>query len=161
MKRLLLALITFLPVSILFLSCGKDDTSPSSQVAAHTYSVGTWYWDAPHHYVDLEVTELTAANVQSAGVMVYYSVSPGTWISVPYTVYGTVHDYHMGFSYAQNVVEVTWLYDGPSSGSDPNTYYSTTVKCKVVVVPSSVRQANPDLDWNDYEEVKNTFDLKD
>jgi hypothetical protein len=161
MKRTITTLVILSAVSMLYYSCGKDSAAPESQVTAHTYSVSTWYWDAPHHYVDLQIDELTAANVQSAGVMVYYSVTPGTWISVPYTVYGTLHDYHMGFSYAQNVVEVTWLYDGPNSGSDPNAYYSTTVKCKVVVVPSSVRQANPDVDWNNYDQVKRTFHLKD
>ncbi|HTF06238.1 MAG TPA: hypothetical protein VK826_19540 [Bacteroidia bacterium] len=145
---------------LLFDGCNKDET-PQPTVESHTFSVSTWSWNSPHYYVNLAVPELTADNINTAGVMVYYSANPGTWVSVPYTVYGTIHDYHIGFLYAAGTVEVTWLYDGASSGDDPNTYYGTTVKCKVVVVPSSLREANPDLNWDNYAAVKAALQLED
>lgn len=145
-----------------FSGCESEEpVDPAKQVSSHTFSVGSWSYSSPVHYADLPVSEITSANINSAGVMVYYSVYQNVWISVPYTVYGTLHDYHMGFVYDPGTVEVTWMYDGTSAGSDPNTYYGTTVRCKVVVVPSAARLANPDIDWNDYEEVKERFDLKD
>jgi hypothetical protein len=163
MRKSFIILTGLIAALSVFISSGCRDQAvdPATQVSSHTYSVSSWYWSAPHHYVDLGVEELTSSNLNSAGVMVYYSVSSGTWISVPYTVYGTVHDYHMGFHYAAGTVRVTWLYDGPSSGSDPNSYYSATVKCKVVVIPSSARLAHPDVDWNNYEEVRQRFHLND
>ena len=153
------AIIFSFMFSVVFTQCKDSAVDPATQVKTHTYSVDTWYWSSPHHYVNLEVPELTASNIQTAGVLVYYSVQPDVWTSVPYTVYGTLHDYHMGFRYASGLVEVNWMYDGTSSGDDPNTYYSTIVKCKVVIVPSSARMANPNLDWNSYEDVCNRFGL--
>jgi hypothetical protein len=155
------SIIFLFTLSVLIVQCEDPAVDPATQVKSHTYSVGTWYWSSPHHYVNLDVPELTASNVQTAGVLVYYSSQPNVWTSVPYTVYGTLHDYHMGFRYAENLVEVTWMYDGASAGDDPNTYYSTTVKCKVVIVPSSARMANSDLDWNNFEEVQKRFDLRE
>lgn len=141
--------------------CKKESTSEATKVTAHTYTVNSWAFDSPNYYTDLDVPELTSDNLNSAAVMVYYSVSQGVWISVPNTVYGTLHDYHMGFLTSVNRVEVTWFYDGTSNGSDPNTYYSTSVMCKVVVIPSSQRNANPDIDLTDYEQVKARFHLAD
>jgi hypothetical protein len=67
----------------------------------------------------------------------------------------------MGFNTTVGQVEVTWFYDSSlSSGSDPNAYYGTTVRCKVVI-PPTMKLANPDLDLKDYEAVKKRFKLKD
>jgi hypothetical protein len=149
-------------VLLTFSGCDSEEpVDPAKQVSAHTFSISNWNYASPEHYADLPVAAITSANINSVGVMVYYSAYPDVWVSVPYTVYGTVHDYHMGFLYDPGTVEVTWMYDGTSMGSDPNTYYGTTVKCKVVVVPSTARLANPNLDWNDYEQVKRRFHLKD
>lgn len=142
-------------------ACKKETVSASSKVTSHTFNVTSWGWDSPNYYTDLGVAEITADNLNSVAVMVYYSVSQGVWISVPNTVYGTLHDYHMGFLTSAGRVEVTWFYDGTSSGSDPNAYYSTNVQCKVVVIPESERKANPDIDLTNYEQVKARFKLAD
>lgn len=162
MKKSLLLYTTaaaFMSTAFFFSGCKDNTANPATQVSSHTFSVNTWYYDSPFHYANLGVSELTSANLNSAGVMVYYSVTPNVWISVPFTVYGTVHDYHMGFAYSPGNVQVTWMYDGTSMGSNPNAYYSTTVKCKVVIVPSSARRANPDVDWDNYDEVRDRFKL--
>jgi hypothetical protein len=148
-------------VSTLFTNCEDSTVDPATQVKAHTFTVTTWYWSTPHHYINLGVPEITSNNLETVGVLVYYSTQSNVWTSVPYTVYETVHDYHMGFRYTPGTVEVNWLYDGPSSGDDPNTYYGVNVKCKVVVVPSSARAAYPGLNWNNYEDVRQQFDLKE
>lgn len=163
MKKIYTTSITllFFMIGILLTNCEDAQVDPATQVKAHTFTVSSWYWSTPHHYTNLAVSEITSANLESVGVLVYYSTQSNVWTSVPYTVYGTLHNYYMGFRYLPGIVEVTWLYDGPSSGSDPNAYYGVNVKCKVVVVPSSAKVANPDLDWNNYEEVSRRFDLKE
>jgi hypothetical protein len=68
----------------------------------------------------------------------------------------------MGFNTRTGSVQVTWVYDSQfSAGDDPNEYYGTTVRYKIVVIPESQRKANPDLDLTNYEAVKATFHLKD
>jgi hypothetical protein len=142
--------------------CKKETPGTTNvNVIAHTYSVSSWQFASPNYYTDLGVAELTSSNINTAAVMVYFSKNPGTWIAVPYTQYETLHDYHMNFLTSAGTVEVRWFYDGTSAGSDPNAYYSATIQCKVVVIPQSVRLANPDLDVTNYNAVKTRFDLKD
>lgn len=148
-------------ISVFLTNCKNSAVDPAAQVKSHTFTVTAWNWSPPHHYVNLAVPEITSSNIETAGVMVYYSTQPNTWTSVPYTVYGTVHNYYMGFRYTPGLVEVTWLYDGLGSGDDPNTYYNTNVKCKVVIVPSSARKANPDINWDNYEDVRQRFGLNE
>jgi hypothetical protein len=66
----------------------------------------------------------------------------------------------MGFVSSIGNIQVTWVYDSSlSSGSDPNTYYGTTIKCKVVIIPPATEKAK--VNMNNYQEVKRAYNLPD
>jgi len=94
--------------------------------------------------------------------MVYFSTTGSSWIAIPYTQYNSPYNYFMGFSTSAGNVQVTWVYDTSlSSGSDPTTYYGANVLYKVIVVPPSAKILKPNVDYKNYEEVKDAFGLKD
>lgn len=104
----------------------------------------------------------TTDNLNSAAIMVYFTTGNNKWTAVPFTQYNSPSNYFMGFNTSVGNVQVTWIYDSSlSSGDSPNTYYGVTVQCKVVVIPKAAKDAHPNVDLNNYSEVKETFDLKD
>ena len=158
---------------VLFLinGCSKDGaTGPQgpigkdgkTNVITANFTMGSWLYKSPYYYENLYVPELTTQNIDSALVMVYFSTISSNWLALPYTQYNSPSDYYMGFVTSSDTVQVTWVYDGSlSSGKDPNTYYQTTVKCKVVVIPPNERRAHPNVNHHDYAEVKAAYNLKD
>lgn len=164
-KLQITGILLLLISSLLVNGCKKEGPpgpAGNANVTSRTFYVSSWSWDSPNYYADFNVPELTADNINSAAVLVYFRTTSGTWYAVPYTQYTSSSDYHMGFITVAGTVEVTWFYDNPlSSGSDPNAFYGTTVYYKVVVIPPAERKANPNLDLNNYEAVKAAFHLKD
>lgn len=155
---------------LLFIGCEKgndgEDGAPgkngSSNVESRTFSVSSWSYSSPFHYTNLSVPELTQQNINSAGVMVYFSTTGTDWVAVPYTQYNSPYNYFMGFNTSVGIVQITWVYDTSlSQGSDPTTYYGVNLLYKVVVVPPSAKILYPNIDYKNYSAVKETFHLKD
>ena len=142
---------------------GEKGDPGNTGVTSTTFMMNNWLWSAPYHYSNLNVPALTTSNASSAAVMVYFNTDGGNnWIALPYTQYHSPSNYYMGFNTNVGIVQVTWVYDSSlSSGDNPNVYYSSTVRCKVVVIPPAMKLANPDLDIKDYEAVKKRFKLKE
>lgn len=138
---------------------GKDG---SSNVSATVFQVSSWTWSSPNYYVNLNVPEITSANITSAAIMVYFTTDGNKWTAVPFTQYHSPSNYFMGFNTSINRVQVTWIYDSSlSQGDNPNVYYGVTVQCKVVVIPKAAKAAHPNVDLNNYNEVKKIFKLLD
>jgi hypothetical protein len=139
---------------------GQTGKNGTQKVISSTFTMNSWSFTAPYYYMNLHVPELTANNVDSALVMVYFSTIGSNWFALPYTQYHSPYNYYMGFVASADTVQVTWVYDTSlSSGSDPNTYYGTTIKCKVVVVPPAMRK--PNVNHLSYLNVKAAYNLKD
>lgn len=162
-KLILLALI----LTTVFNSCEKGETGipgkdGNANVTSSNYSVNSWTYSSPYYYVNLNVPALTVENINTAGVMVYFSFTGDRWIALPYTQYTTSSNYFMSFITTTGNVQVTWVYNNTlSSGDDPNTFYSTKVLCKVVVIPPYAQSLKPNIDYKNYNEVKAAFNLKD
>ena len=139
---------------------GPAGQNGNTKVISATFAMSSWSYASPYHYRNLSVPELTANNVDSAMVMVYFSTTGAEWLALPYTQYNSPYNYYMGFSCTNAQVQVTWFYDSSlSQGSDPNTYYGTTVKCKVVIIPPARKRRH--INHMNYEEVKTSYNLAD
>jgi hypothetical protein len=136
---------------------GKDG---SSNVSATVFQASSWSWSAPNYYINLNVPEITSDNLTSAAIMVYFTKDNTKWIAVPFTQYNSPYNYLMGFNTSIGQVQVTWIYDSSlSSGDNPNIYYGVTTQYKVVVIPKGAKAAHPDVNLNNYSEVKKAFNI--
>jgi hypothetical protein len=163
--KLISRLILSVLLILVFNGCNKGkDGAPgkdgSSNVTARTFSVTSWSSNSSRYFAQLTVPELTSSNINSASVQVYYGTVANNWLAMPSTVVASTN-YFWSFLTTVNLIEVRWDYNGIGIGDDPNTYYGTTMNIKVVVVPPAQLKANPNVDWKDYQEVKERFDLKD
>lgn len=161
MKKVLQAiLITISVISIN--SCKKgDEAKPgNANVKAQTFSVPTWSNNPDKWYALLPMPEITASNVNSAAIQVYFSKDNNSWTALPNTAVASTN-YFMGYITSVSTVEITWVYNGSGIGNSPNTFYSATSLFKVVVIPPAAITANPDLDLNNYNKVKVGFNLED
>ncbi len=158
-------LIFFWVTTLLTNSCKKEGPAgpvgPAGEVniSSYTFTASSWSSTSSYWYYNFTVPALTSSNIDSAAVQVYASTG-GNWIALPYTEVASTN-YFMGFNTGINNVQVTWIYNGLGLGSSPNSFYTATLRIKVVVIPPSVRKANPDIDYNNYNEVSTTFNLKE
>jgi hypothetical protein len=129
-------------------------------VSSHTFSVPTWTNNGSRWYNEFPVPELTSDNINSASVQVYWGTTSANWVAIPYTFVGTT-DYFMGYLTQVGNIEVRWTYNGVGVGSDPNAVLGGIVQIKVVVIPPAMIKNNPNVNLNNYQEVKQIFNLKD
>ena len=167
-QALKLATAAFLLI-LLINGCKKgDDGVPgtpgkngAANISSRTFTIDNWFYASPFHYVNLNVPELTTTNLNSAGVLVYFTTKGINWIALPYTQFAATN-YNMGFETSTGTVKITWFYNSSvESGDNPNVYYNTKVQYKVVVIPVAERVLKPNVNYNNYEEVKASFKLND
>ncbi|HEY6162749.1 MAG TPA: hypothetical protein VI112_16080 [Bacteroidia bacterium] len=164
MKKLYNFLFVLVITTLLASGCKKEGPQGppgNANIIHHTFSISSWSNNGYNWYSNLNVSELNSSNINTASVQVYFSVSNGTWVAVPYTEVTSPSNYFMNFLSSAGTVEITWTYNGVGLGSDPNAYYSATVQAKVVVIPPSARMKHPNVDLNNYEEVKKAFGIID
>ncbi len=129
----------------------KGDTGAqgNANVVSQTFTASAWTYSNPQWYENFSVTALTSTIVSAGAVEVYLSANAGTnWTALPYTQYGSVANYVAGYTYGLNSLEVTWIYNSVGSGSDPNTYYSTSAcLIKVVCIAPAIIKKYPGTDW--------------
>lgn len=153
---------------LLLTSCKKGDAGPAgatgatgnANVSETTFQVNSWTSGSSYWLADFNVSALTATNLTSSAVEVFFSTNNGTnWYAVPYTAVGSTN-YFMGFATGANLVEVQWTYNGAGNGSDPNTYFGVTaVLYKIVVIPPAMKI--PNVNTHDYNTLKAVYNLKD
>ncbi|HVA98118.1 MAG TPA: hypothetical protein VNG53_04420 [Bacteroidia bacterium] len=142
---------------------GATGPQGNANVQSAAFTVTSWGYNSPSYYVTLSVPALTASINSSGAVDVYMSFDNGTtWNTVPYDYYQAGGDYLATDYYTTGVVTVNWTYNvSTSTGSDPNSVFSTSTQIKVVCVAPSIIKANPNVNWKNYNEVQRTFNLKD
>ncbi|MDP1803205.1 MAG: hypothetical protein Q8L81_17720 [Bacteroidota bacterium] len=169
MKKILKITILFFLGSIILVINGCKKTGPQGpagpagkdspvNVYSTTFTMSSWSYTSPYYYRNLSVPELTSNNVDSSLVMVYFSTGGSNWFALPYTQYNSPVNYYMGFVSSVGNVQVTWVYNSSlSTGSDPNSYYGTTITCKAVVIPPA--RIKPGVNHQNYDDVKVAYGL--
>ena len=143
---------------------GADGADGNANVVSSTYTIpasSSWAYASPAWSTNLTVPALTSANINTASVQVFVGTVADTWTAIPTTFYGSTNNYLMGFITTIGNIKVTWINNGVGAGSDPNSYFGTTTKFKVVVIPPGMITANPDLDLKNYNQLKGRFNLRD
>jgi hypothetical protein len=152
--------IAILSIAMLIFGCSEDGkpgekgepgNANVNVLADFTILPTDWQTTGNLKYVTISINGLTQNIVNSSAVMVYQkNASTGSYIALPYSYQGI----DRGFAFGLNYIQITL------SASSPITVTGNTI-IKAVIIPSSSRMANPNVNWKNYEEVKSRFNLKD
>lgn len=100
----------------------------------------------------LQIPEITQAVVDKGIVSVFQNYNGGIWDALPYTYNNRQWNYGF-FLGGVNILCVS------NNGTAINNPDAQTFR--VVIISASNKMANPNTNWNNYEEVKNALNLKD
>lgn len=165
MKKLktVLAVVTAAMLMVSFTACKKGDTGPKGDTGAQgpagnanvisgiVYANSTnWFLNNTYWYYDYVVT-LSSDIVDKAAVICYLSDGAGGWGNLPYTgndieIYDTYKAYTISFRVRS------------ASGNTSITNPGAATFKYVIIPPAMIK---PNVNHNNYADVKAAYDLKD
>lgn len=160
MKSKLLLSTICLFVSVMFTECKKEGPpgkDGNANVKSSTLTFSTWTWDTANNfeYADFTWGEITS-DIANTGTVLIYVDTPAGWAPLPRTIYpDQTYSESQRYTYTTGAFKIIvqdsdWLPPSPALG---------TWTIKVVAIEASARMANPDLNWDNYEAVKERFNL--
>ena len=170
MKRTLFSMMAILCASFVFFSCSKDNNTPvtdNSQALTSTFNVKSSDWSSTTggYFVSYNLSELTQSINESGAVWIYYSFdNGGTYELAPSLSRtdknGNIFDFlgESGYDNDGGYVTLTALSYTGNTSTAPN--FNGNLSIKVVSIPSSLYNANQNVNKEDYNSVKRTFNLK-
>ena len=161
-------------VATIVSSCQKDKYQPKGDYQpAGDYGNGTitysntvnltgWtsdYDDGTNFtfHIDVLWSSITSW-VKDNGIVMVYAKSGAEWVALPANFSGSGYSisYNFSFDVGKVTIEASG-YDTPS----PNTVDFDGTLVRIVVISEAGKLANPNVNYNDYNEVKRIFNLKD
>ena len=158
MKKLLVIILS-VSVSASFNSCRGPEGPPGLNGVANivAYDIVTnnasWSYDYSNdlYYTDAQIPDITQAVIDGGTVQAFYSNADFSYfIALP----TTESLLWIGYSYFAGIGEID---EGLTDGTQPNN--PGTQYFKFVVIPPAARQANPDVNWNDYNDITRHFKI--
>lgn len=154
-------------IGLLFIVSGCRKEGPAGQagedgnanVKSSTITFSGWIWQSSNAWSQADFTwpVLTSSIVNSGAMYVYLNTAYG-WAQLPRVIYPT-SSYSQTQRFYYNVNSFTIIVQD-SDLLQPSPALGTWT-IKVVAVDASIRLANPDLDWSNYEAVRARLQLKD
>ncbi len=156
-------IILLFAVVFAFASCKKGDTGPAgangtngnANVTNSTFTVATSSWVLTGNEYDatLNVPSINQSIIDKGAVNIYVSSDGITWTAMPFSVQG----YEFNYNYSLSTVKIAFSLD---SGNIPSSAPNND-KFKVVVIASSGLIAHPNVNLNNYNDVKAAYQLQD
>ena len=161
MKNTKLTLAALAIVAGAFTSCKKKKAeapaAPASTVQSFTYGTNNFAWTQNGNVFSavLTVDAITTDILSKGTVNVFIGDGTGyNWMSMPVTL--------NGIQWRDNIYIHTVQVNAEESKTGNTSFANPGVQqFKVVVVSSSARIAHPDVDLNNYKEIKEAFHLAD
>jgi len=118
---------------------GPAGPTGNANVKSLTFDVYSWNWSSNNAW--LYSTDITEAIVNSGSVQVYMETSSysGKWAALPFNSSGV----NVIYAYEVNYVNIV-------ASPQPTSHE----RFKIVIIASSARLANPNIDYTNYYEVK-------
>lgn len=156
--------LLFSTALLAFTGCKKDVAGPQGEpgadgnanVTSATISISTWVLSGVRYSATLSIGAITQDVMSNGAVLFYISDGGNGWIAMPYSFY--MSGYQSMF-YADWYLGGATIYNKNSNLSAPA--YPGTRVFKIVTIGGAARLAHQELDYNNYELVKKTFNLKD
>jgi len=155
-KKPLMKKLHILMIGVILLSlgaCKKDkyqEVGDYPEMDSQTATIASWTYSAPSYYGDISNSAITQDVLDNGAVLVYLNASNNNWNQLPLTIYtSSSFSSTLQVSNSLGNVRIFWT---DSDLTQPSTPPSLTFK--VVVLTPKILSENPDLDLNNYEEVK-------
>lgn len=172
MKRTLFSIAAILCASLVFFSCSKDDNSTivDAQALTSVFEVKNTDWQTSSaingYDVTYNLTEITQDITDYGAVWVYYSFDDGISYELAPSLdrtdsKGNTFDFlaQTGTDNQGGYVVLSALKYTGNSNQAPQ-FSNPNILLKVVSIPSSLYQANKNVNKENYNEVKRVFNLK-
>lgn len=145
---------------------GPAGNDGNANVASSTLTVypDDWYLDNGSWRVDFDYDAINSDIYESGAVLVYMETE-GTWRQIPMTFYYSVFNdageeiflsSSLETSFYQGGVSVFWTESDFYEGYRPEQH-----KFRIVAIAASYYKAHPDLDYSNYEAVREALLLED
>ena len=135
---------------------GTTGTNGNANVKSQTFTVNTSYWSLSSgvYSYDKFLPEIGQDIVDNGMVLAYMESSPysETWVALPLSM----KDFEMNYAFWKYYVSFNVSLGSGSTPSNPGN-----ARFKVLIVQGTARLSNPQVDFNDYYQVKTAFNLKD
>ena len=134
---------------------GKDgNANVKTQII--TVTPGEWNTNNSTLYVIKDVSIITSDIANSGAVMVYLkATNSSSYQALPYTWPGN-NERIMRFWYSKGSLEID-IYEENGPASTPTSTYTF----KVVAIEGNLAEKNTNVNYNNYNEVKEYYNLKD
>ena len=135
-------------------------------VASSTVTVfpDDWYWDETSWRVDFDYDAVNS-DIYNSGVVLVYMESDNTWRQIPMTFYYTDYDNQGNLIYCSSSLETSFYVGGVSVFWTENDFYDgyrpDEHRFRLVAISTSYYNAHPDLDYSDYNVLKEALELAD
>lgn len=154
MKKLIFAVVAG---AFVLGSCKKavtehEEDYPHSEVNSTVVTVSNWTGDDAAYFATAQVDFITQ-DIHDNGAVMCYIEDGGTWLAMPVTLSSGSWISHYVFSTQVGGVNLT-VYD--DDGLTPNP---GTTSFKIVAINSVGMTQNPNVNLDNYEEVKKAFDI--
>ena len=138
----------------------------NAYVASSTLTVvpEDWYWDETSWRVDFDYDGINS-DIYNNGVVLVYMETANTWRQIPMTFYYSVVDDEGRITYYSSSLETSFYEGGVSvfwTESDMwDGYRPEEHRFRIVAIAATYYNAHRDLDYANYEVLKETFQLAD
>lgn len=168
-KKLLMSFI--IVFGVLISSCKKPEKGDTgaagkngnANVSSTILTVYSWTWDATNYwrYANFSSVPLITYDIANSGmVMLYQKTSSGSYIAVPVTqttATGSTVE-HDWFVYGTGQLSV---YIENADLTDPISQIPQPTNYKLVCIPAQSLIVHPNINFQNYNQVKSAFNLKD
>lgn len=120
---------------------------------------GNWFLSGSVYYTDISLPTITSSIVSSGSVEVFMrsTSSTGVWLNMPWieTISASLFSIY-NYNYSLGYVRIFKQDSDLTAPSNPGVR-----TFKIIVIASQQKQANPNVNWKDYSQVKKALNLKD
>lgn len=135
---------------------GTSGTNGNANVKSLTFTVNTWEWVTSGNTVYVNRTPDISTDIFNSGSVLLYIKSSTAWQALPFTYPQGTFTTLMRYLYSYNFVQINVMQE-----SGTPSLPTTSLDFKLVTISSTARLSNPQVDFNDYYQVKAAFNLKD
>jgi hypothetical protein len=137
---------------------GIPGINGNANVRSATFHVYTSSWTlaAPKYYKIISYGYITQDILDNGAVLVYMQDASGSWYATPFILYYTGYSTEIYQIIKVGQVVITVMDSDLTQTSNPGDMIF-----KIVVIAGSAKSLHKNIDYNNYNEVKKTFNLTD